>query len=56
MKEAPHGLAVRVYAGTLNIQKIALEGKVKKYRLLNLPYYLVSQIERYIEWFQNEVK
>jgi predicted AAA+ superfamily ATPase len=55
MEEAPHNLAVRVYAGELNIQFITTT-KRRNYYLLNLPYYLVSQIERYVEWFQKEVK
>jgi predicted AAA+ superfamily ATPase len=54
MEETPHDLAVRIYSGELNIQTIAQDGK--KYHLLNLPYYLVSQIEKYLEWFENKVK
>lgn len=49
MDESPAKIAVRFYAGELSISKIkTLKGK--KYSLLNLPYYLVSQLEKYIAW------
>lgn len=47
---APHNLAVRFYAGALNITE-AKTPKGKRYQILNLPYFLVSQIEKYIQWF-----
>jgi len=50
MEEAPHQLAVRLYAGELSVQTVTQ--KNKKYYLLNLPYYLVSQIDNYMDWFQ----
>jgi uncharacterized protein len=50
MDMAPHSMAVRFYAGEMNItEATTLSGK--KYRLLNLPYYLVSQLENYLNWF-----
>lgn len=50
MNGAPHDKAVRVYAGNLEITQITtVEGK--SYQLLNLPYFLVSQLEKYLEWF-----
>jgi len=50
MDLAPHNLAIRLYAGALNITE-ANTPKGKKYQILNLPYFLVSQIEKYIQWF-----
>ncbi len=55
MDEAPHQLAIRFYAGHINITPVTtLQGKV--YHLLSLPYYLVSQIDKYLPWFEEEVK
>ena len=50
MDQAPHDIAIRFYAGALTITD-AITQKGKHYQLLNLPYYLGSQIERYLEWF-----
>jgi uncharacterized protein len=50
MEAAPHQWAVRLYAGELVISEAITQGG-KKYRLLNLPYYLASQIEPYMRWF-----
>lgn len=51
MDMAPHTMAVRFYAGEMSItEATTLTGK--KYQLLNLPYYLVSQLENYLAWFQ----
>jgi predicted AAA+ superfamily ATPase len=55
MDLAPHTMAVRFYAGEMNITD-ATTGKGKKYQLLNLPYYLVSQLENYLVWFQRQIK
>ena len=52
MEEAPHDLALRFYAGEVSVHEAStLNGK--KYRLMNLPYYLVSQIRGYLEWENN---
>jgi predicted AAA+ superfamily ATPase len=50
MDIAPHNFAIRFYAGPLNISN-AITQKGKHYQILNLPYYLGSQIEQYIAWF-----
>jgi predicted AAA+ superfamily ATPase len=50
MDIAPHNFAIRFYAGTLNITD-AITQNGKQYKILNLPYYLGSQIEKYIDWF-----
>lgn len=55
MDTAPHDLAVRFYAGQLSISEVKTPHN-KKYFLLNLPYYAVSQIEAYLTWFQEQVK
>jgi predicted AAA+ superfamily ATPase len=49
MDLAPHDLAVRIYAGELSITE-AITQNGKKYKLLNLPYFLVCKIEQYISW------
>lgn len=52
MDESPNHIAVRFYAGELSISD-AITTKGKKYRLLNLPYFLVSQLNRYLEWMES---
>ncbi len=54
MDLAPHTMAIRFYAGQLKITD-AITPSGKKYKLLNLPYYLVSQLDKYLVWFQSEV-
>jgi hypothetical protein len=53
MDMAPHNIAVRLYAGEILISNITTPGG-KKVHLLNLPYYLVSQIEGYLDWLEKE--
>lgn len=54
MDMAPHTMAVRFYAGELAITtSTSVNGK--KYKLLNLPYYLVAELENYLIWFANEI-
>lgn len=54
MDMAPHNIAVRFYAGEILISTITTPaGKIV--HLLNLPYYLVSQIEKYLEWFETQI-
>ena len=51
MDMAPHDTAVRFYAGKIRISKASTpDGKT--YQLLNLPYYLVSQLKKYLDWFK----
>jgi uncharacterized protein len=54
MDLAPNPLAVRFYAGDLEIATISTTGQ-KEYYLLSLPYFLVSQIDQYLEWFQKVI-
>jgi len=50
MDLAPHTMAVRFYAGEVSISEVKTP-QGKTFRLLNLPYYLVSQIREYLVWF-----
>ncbi len=54
MDMAPHNIAIRLYAGEILISTITTSGG-KTVHLLNLPYYLVSQIEKYLEWFEVQI-
>lgn len=54
MNIAPHPYAVRVYAGPLSIHPVTTD-EGKSYYLLNLPYFLVSQLDAYLDWFQTQV-
>jgi len=49
METAPHDVAVRFYAGEVSITN-AVTPQGKPFRLLNLPYYTVSQVEKYLAW------
>jgi uncharacterized protein len=49
MDSAPHNLAIRIYSGALNIETITTPTG-KNFKLLNLPYYLTGQIEKYLNW------
>jgi predicted AAA+ superfamily ATPase len=48
----PHHFAVRFYGGELKVDEIKTR-LGKPYRLLNLPYFLSGEIEKYLEWFVN---
>jgi len=54
MDECPGKIAIRLYAGELSVTKV-LTPNGKNYHLLNLPYYLVSQVPKYIEWLNNSI-
>ena len=45
-----HPFAVRIYGGSLSVVKAVTPNK-KPYFLLNLPYYLGTQLPEYIDWF-----
>lgn len=53
MDESPNKIAIRFYAGELSVTEVTTQTG-KKYHLLNLPYYLVSQLPKYIEWLNKE--
>jgi uncharacterized protein len=52
MDEAPHDMAIRFYAGKLQLTK-TITPSGKSYRLLSLPYYLASQLKEYIAWLKS---
>ncbi|NUM69861.1 MAG: hypothetical protein HUU43_15580 [Ignavibacteriaceae bacterium] len=46
---APHNLAVRLYSGTLSMEKAkTLTGK--EFTLINLPLFLAGKAEEYVRW------
>ncbi len=47
---APHNYAVRVYSGKLEVNNLETI-KGKKFFLLNLPFYLIDSIDKYLYWF-----
>ena len=55
MDMAPHKIAIRFYSGELLITN-ATTPHGKKYKLLNMPYYLVSKIEFYLTWMQKNIQ
>ncbi|HWK04442.1 MAG TPA: AAA family ATPase [Puia sp.] len=55
MDEAPHDMAIRFYAGKLQITTTSTSAG-KSYHLLSLPYYLASQTEMYIGWLKERIK
>ncbi|MCH8524977.1 MAG: AAA family ATPase [Balneolales bacterium] len=46
-----HNLAVRMYAGRFSVEEHTTNLGNKPFKLLNLPYYLGTQLERWIDWF-----
>jgi len=54
MEMAPHALAVRLYAGELLVSTVQTPNG-KPFYLLNLPYYLVSQLPAYLTWLEGEI-
>ena len=53
MDEANHPFAVRVYGGTLMVTDVTTAAG-KNYKLLNLPYYLMSQLDAYLDLFTKD--
>lgn len=51
MDTAPHDIAVRLYNGKVKLDQINTSVG-KKYRLLNLPYYLAMHIDKYLDWIK----
>jgi predicted AAA+ superfamily ATPase len=50
MEQAPHDVAVRLYGGRFSVNHIQT-ALGKTFRLINLPYYLTSQIESYLRFY-----
>ena len=55
MDSCPHNLAIRLYNGNMNIHA-ATTPRGKKYNLINLPYYMATQIENVLSWFRQTHK
>ncbi len=51
---SPIRFAIRFYAGTFQLDKLKTSNG-KQFYLLNLPYFLASQVEKYIDWLSDEV-
>ena len=54
MDIAPNNIAVRFYSGNVSISNVETNSG-KKYFLLNLPYFLIYQLDIYLDWFQKKV-
>jgi predicted AAA+ superfamily ATPase len=54
MERTNHSYAVRVYSERLSITESKTRTG-KRFYLLNLPFYLVHKIEKYLKWFVSEV-
>lgn len=53
MDQAPHDIALRFYAGPLQVTQVTTpEGKA--YHLLSLPYFLATQTGKYIAWLMGQ--
>ena len=50
MDRLPHAIEIRLYSGKFQIDKLTTVSG-KSFSLLNLPYYLVTQIDSYLNWF-----
>jgi len=48
-----HNYAVRIYSGKLKVDEVQTV-KGKKFYLLNLPFYLAGNINKYLSWFLEE--
>ncbi|APY10166.1 AAA family ATPase [Seonamhaeicola sp. S2-3] len=46
-----HPYAIRIYAGNFCIEEHQTPNKKKKYKLMNLPYYLGTKLPEYIDYF-----
>ena len=55
MDLAPHTMAVRFYSGPLAVNKLSTPSG-KSFHLLNLPYYLVSMLQEYLSWFDQQLQ
>ncbi len=54
INESPLNYGIRFYAGKFSLDKVKTQ-EGKTFYLLNLPYFLASQLEHYIHWLQNNI-
>jgi predicted AAA+ superfamily ATPase len=52
MDEVPHDIAVRVWSQPFSIDEVATQNG-KKFRLINLPFYYVGQLEELLREYEN---
>ncbi|HAK75522.1 MAG TPA: AAA family ATPase [Runella sp.] len=52
MDMTDHTLAIRFLRNELNIETVTTR-QSKRFQLLNLPYFAISQVEKYVEWAVN---
>ncbi|MCB0647319.1 MAG: hypothetical protein KDC49_11685 [Saprospiraceae bacterium] len=50
MDRVNHAYILRIYGGELRVDELTTR-QHKKYRLLNLPYFLSGWVDQYLEWF-----
>ena len=55
LDRCPHGFAVRLYAGPLDLHP-ARTPAGKSYHLLNVPYFLAAKIHEYVDWMMEQVE
>lgn len=53
MDECNHDMALRLYAGELTMHPVQTQNG-KKYRLLNLPYFLGEKLTDYLKWMNSQ--
>jgi hypothetical protein len=51
MDKVPHNTAIRLYFGEFKISDVKTQSG-KKFKLINLPFFLASQIEKYLYYFE----
>lgn len=49
MDRCPHDIAIRFYAGPLEVQQTRILGG-KNFILLNLPFFLAAMLPQYLDW------
>lgn len=53
MDRAPHHFAVRFHANSFSVEKVATPAG-KEFYLMNLPYFLSTRLEQYLDWFMQQ--
>jgi predicted AAA+ superfamily ATPase len=55
MNQAGHPWAVRIYSGTFSVEKVKTVAG-KEFWLMNLPFYLINQLPRYLDFLMGTYK
>lgn len=53
IERADHDLAVRLSDGDMDLHEAKTSGG-RRFRLLNLPYFLVHQLDAYLDWAERQ--